>query len=513
MTIQNEELGSMRGSRVPKRPWPPAGMLGTMLGPLGFLVILIFIPAFIWFGCRIEPRSGEIAILIHKVGEDLPSGQIIAGPKQKGIQLEVLPEGRHWRDPYRWGWKIAKITNIPVGKMGVITRLYGEELPPGEIIAGDNTKGIVAEPLSPGKYRINPYANKVELFDAVNVRPGYVGIRTSLNGQDVLNSKVEPDKRNSFLVGKGMKGVMTEVLNPGTYYLNPYLYDVVEVNLQSQRFAVSGNDAISFLTVDGFTVSVEGTVEFAVEQEKSALLTHRVGDINDIVQKLIVPRMRGFCRLEGSKHPAIDFIVGETRQKFQNDLESHLHNTCVEWGVNIKSVLIRNIIPPDEIASIIRDREVAVQESKKYDREIEQAKSKAELTRLEMQAQQNKEKVEADTARIQAVITANQEKEVKIVAGQREMVVAKIESEAAESQAKAVILKAQADGDVIRMQNTAEANVMKSQVKAFNSGLNFARYVFYKKIGPQIDSILSTDQEQGLGALFFPYLPQVKEVK
>jgi len=41
----------------------------------------------------------------------LPPGGIIAlEPGQKGIQFEVLPEGRYFRDPYTWGWRIAKIT-------------------------------------------------------------------------------------------------------------------------------------------------------------------------------------------------------------------------------------------------------------------------------------------------------------------------------------------------------------------------------------------------------------------
>ncbi len=483
--------------------------------PILVVFVLVFIPLFIWFGCRIEPKAGEIAVLIKKTGEDLPSGQILAlKPEQKGIQLDVLAEGRTFRNPYAWAWSYWPITDIPAGKLGVKTRLYGDDLPSGEIIAHENTKGIVAEVLTPGRYRINPYAFNVKMSDAVNIHPGCVGVKVSLVGRDILNDKNIPaEQRNTFLVADGMKGAQEDVLNPGTYYLNPFMYDVVEVNLQSQRFAVSGDGAINFLTMDGFTVVVEGTIEFAIQREKAAFLTHRVGDMNDIVQKLIVPRMRGFCRIEGSKHPAINFIVGQTRQQFQTDLEKHLRSNCDEWGVSIKSVLIRNIIPPDQIASIIRDRQVAVQESLKYDQEIKQAISKAELVKQETLAQQNKEKVEADTVRIRAVINADQEQDVRIIAANKDMDVAKVENEAAVAQAKAILFKAQADADVIRMQNIAQAGVIKNQVKAFSTGQNFARYTFYTKIGPDIESILTSDQEQGLGTLFLPFLPQGKELK
>ena len=390
--------------------------------------LLLFLPAFVWFFCRIEPESGDIAILIHKTGENLPSGQILASsPEQKGIQLDVLAEGRYFRNPYSWDWLMARITDIPAGKLGVLTRLYGKDLPPNQIIAGPDQKGIVADVLSPGKYRINPYAFRVDIFDAITIRPGFVGVVTSLNGEDVLGGTTT-NKPNGFLVGAHMKGVLPTVLDSGTYYLNPYLLSVAEVNLQSQRFEMSGQDAINFLTMDGFTVMVEGTIEFALQGDKAALLTHRVGDMNDIIKKVILPRARGFSRIEGSKHPATTFIVGETRQQFQKDLEQHLRNTCDDWGVSIRSVLIRNITPPEEIASIIRDREVAVQESRKYDQEIGQAISKAELVKQEMLAKQSAEKVEADTVRIRTVIAAQQEQAVRIVQASRELEVAKIEN-------------------------------------------------------------------------------------
>ncbi|MDD5678152.1 MAG: SPFH domain-containing protein [Kiritimatiellae bacterium] len=481
-------------------------------GVLALMILVVLLPLWFWFFCRIEPGPGEMAILIHKTGKDLPSGEILATkPEQKGIRLEVLPEGRYFRNPYSWGWQIKPITDIPAGKVCVQTRLYGRELTPGKIIAEEGSKGIISEVLRPGKYRINPYAYHVRLFDAINIRAGSVGVVDSLIGLDALNDNLPPEQRNQFLVSKGMKGVLSEVLDPGTYYLNPYLYTVAEVNLQSQRFELSGEDAITFLTMDGFTVNVEGTIEFALNRDKAALLTHRVGDMDDIVRKVIMPRARGFSRLEGSKNPAINYIGGETRQKFQDSLEVHLRDRCKEWGVTIKSVLVRNIIVPEEIASIIRDREVAVQNAKKFEQQIAQARSKAELTRQEMLAEQNREKVTAETARIRAVIAAKQEQEVRTVTARKDFEVAKLENETAAFQAQSILLKADADRDVIRLNNKAQADVFAAQAKAFGTGLNYARYIFYQRVGPRIRNVISSDESGGWGALFQPLLPASKE--
>lgn len=453
-------------------------------------------------------------MLIRKTGENLPSGEILATQAgQKGIQLEVLPEGRYFYNPYSWGWLIRPITDIPAGKLGVVTRLYGENLPPGEIIAAKGTKGIVAEVLRPGKYRINPYAESVELFDAITIRPGHAGVVTSLTGEDMLNNELPPGERNQFLVREGMKGVLPQVLDPGTYYLNPYMVNVTEVTLQSQRFEMSGDDAISFLTLDGFTVNVEGTIEYALQRDRIALLTHQVGDLEDILKKIILPRARGFSRIEGSKNPAKNYIMGDTRQKFQDRLEAHLAEKCAAWGVAIKSVLIRNIEPPDEIASIIREREVAVQTAKKYEEQIEQAKSKAELTKQEMLALQNRERVQAETEKIRAVIQAEQDQAVRLTAARQGLEVAKLENDAATFQADAILLKANAEKDVIAMNNEAQARVFEEQIRAFGTGMNLARHVFYERLGPTIQTILSSDRPEGLGGIFLPFVPQQKEVK
>lgn len=508
----NGESFPVPSNRIPRRRGL-ALPLFTGGGVLLIFALALAIPLWIWFFWRIEPGAGEIAVLIHKTGKDLPSGQILAlEPDQKGIQLEVLPEGRYFRNPFSWGWRIAPMTDIPAGKLGVQTRLFGADLPPGEIVAGEGTKGILADVLRPGKYRINPSAYDVELFDAISIRPGSVGVVTSLAGRDVLNSELKPAERNKFLVENGLKGVIPEVLEPGTYYLNPYLVAVSEVNLQSQRFEMSGEDAISFLTMDGFTVTVEGTLEYAIIREKAALITHRVGDMDDILKKVILPRARGFSRIEGSKHPAINFIVGETRQQFQNTLEAHLREKSEDWGVAIKSVLIRNIKPPDEIASVIRDREVAVQNALKIEQQIAQAKSKAELGKQEMLAEQSKQKVEADTVRIRAVIRAQQDMAVRLTAARKDLEVAQVENEAADFQVQAKLAAAAAERDVIKLNNEAQAGVLKGQVKAFRTGMNLARYTLYRKLAPRIATILTGDQKDGLGAVFLPFLPDRKEV-
>jgi regulator of protease activity HflC (stomatin/prohibitin superfamily) len=488
--IQNREL------KIPNFKGP-----GALLPTLSALIVLVifFLSFYVWFFCRIEPREGYIAVLIKKTGAPLPSKTIIAtNKKTKGIQLEVLPEGRYFKNPYTYSWRIHRLIDIPAGQLGIKVRLYGDELPAGKIIASDNQKGIVPEVLRPGRYRINPYAYQVQLFNAIEIRPGHVGVVTKLDGTDVLYG--EPENTNTFLVNENEKGVQEKVLDPGTYYLNPYIMSVTEVDVRSQRFHIANDEAIPFLSMDGFSIKVEGTIEWAIDSDKVAWVTHRIGDLDDIQKKIILPHVRGFMRIEGSKKPAVEYILGETRKEFQDNLFEHLKTECSKRGITIKSTLIRNIQPPDQISSITREREVAVQDRNKYELQIEEAKSRAELSKQEMLALQQNEKVAQETIKIKAVIEADQKKQVALTHVQKRLEVAKLHNEAAAFEVEAMMSKGAAESDVITAQNTADAEVLGKQATAFKGGRNMARYYYLRAIAPHIHSILG-DQKGPLGAI------------
>ncbi len=475
--------------------------LVPLLIPL-IIVAAIFLPSLWWGSCRIEVFNGEIAVLIKKTGRPLPPEQILATePDQKGIQLEVLGEGRYFRNPFVWTWEKRKVTDIPAGSFGVLVRKFGKELPKGQIVApSDDYKGVVREVLGTGKHRINPYAYEVAVFEDLRIMPGNVGVVTNLTGEDIF-SGVPNDLENhkGFIVSPDRKGVLNEVLREGTHRLNPFVQSVSIVNIQSQRYEFSGEEAISFITMDGFNISLEGTVEFNILAEAAPCLTHEVGDMEDIMKKLIMPAVSGFARIEGSKKSATEFIVGESRQHFQNDLEAFLRKNCETWGISINSVLIRDIIPPQEIAEIIRNRELAGQEAKKFLQEIEQAKSAMELEQERQLALQRKEVVSAETRKITAEIAAKQAQTEKVVRAQGELEAASVEYQRAEAEAKAKLQLAEAERNVIAMQNRNDAEVLRQTVAAYGGGKAYLHGLLYSKLGPRIDGIVCQDAAGAFG--------------
>jgi regulator of protease activity HflC (stomatin/prohibitin superfamily) len=282
------------------------------------------------------------------------------------------------------------------------------------------------------------------------------------------------------------------------------------MNTRSQRHEFSGNDAITFLTLDGFTVSLEGTVEFNINEKLAPRLVQVVGDMNDILKKIILPSVHGFARIEGSKKGATEFIIGESRRLFQEELDKFLRKNCAKWGIVINSVLIRDIIVPQQIAEIIRKRELALQDARKYTQEITRAKSEAELAKQKTLAEQNKKKVAAETERLTAKIAAEQKQVEAVMAAQANLDVAKIDYETAKSEAKSVLNAAVAQSAVIKETKAKEAEVLARMVKAFGSGENFITGKIYEKIMPGINSIVLNSNNSSANSFGLPLLNNKK---
>ena len=129
----------------------PAALAAIALIAIGVLLYEVY------NSCLIEVPNKHMAILVHKTGKDLDNSQSIAPSEEyKGVQRDVLAEGRYYYNPYNWAWTVVPQIEIPAGKLGVRIRLYGDNLPSGELIAEqESQKGIVPGRLLSGRYAIN----------------------------------------------------------------------------------------------------------------------------------------------------------------------------------------------------------------------------------------------------------------------------------------------------------------------------------------------------------------------
>ena len=233
----------------------------------------------------IEIGADELGVIEAVDGEPMPSGRIFAPDRAqnahnnfqdpiafikrggvKGIQLRTLPPGLWPIHPYLFRVSVAKATVVPQGKVGVITAADGGPLDPGRLlgkaisdhrnfqdaeqfIASGGQKGPQVDILTPGVYRIlvqsgsfegssetKPGLFNVRLFDATVINENVVGLVEALDGaplnprdyvaQPVMGHDNFQDG-HEFIGKGGQRGPQKDILLPGTYYINPFLFKVI----------------------------------------------------------------------------------------------------------------------------------------------------------------------------------------------------------------------------------------------------------------------------------------------
>ncbi|MBI5865437.1 MAG: hypothetical protein HZB38_13205 [Planctomycetes bacterium] len=230
-------------------------------------------------------------------------------------------------------WSFCRVT-VPADKCLVLIRKSGKPLPPGESIAGPGFKGIQREALGPGRYFFNPIATEWELHDLVTISPGDPGTwdeaydlhdpdyqSPELKGRwpeiGVLVSRVGKSSPAGLdsVVGPGFQGIQREVLTPGTYRINPYVYEVKKHKATIVPFGCVGvvtsrqGDSPGVEMIEDISVGPDGKT---VKGEPKA------------VQKLAAPGQRGV--LERVLQPGIHY------------LNPYLYETQIVWvGYNLMS--------------------------------------------------------------------------------------------------------------------------------------------------------------------------------
>ncbi len=467
----------------------------------------------------IDVPDKHVAILIKKTGQDLNNGDEIAPtPQHKGIQREVLREGRYifQYTTYGWDWEVIPQVEIEANQLGVRVRLHGDDLPYGEFLARDeNQKGIIPGYLKPGRYAINPHVERIEIHKPQVIEAGFKGVVTNLSGEiPTLPEHFAKDPDGALLhkliVNDGYRGVQATTWEPGRYFFNPYEQRISKVDCRSQRFNLAVEGDMGFPSKDGFWVSLDGIIEFRVMPDRAAevFVTYNE-DTNgekideEIINKVILPNARSFCRLEGSNKLGREFIQGDTRTQFQERFQEAMKHACEPLGIEIIQALITEIKPPETIAEPVRAREIAKQEQKQYHQQTLQQQSEQKLEKENALIKQREALVKAEQDVVKTVTEAQRAQGVAVTEAKRDLEVARRELEAAKDKSAAITARGKAAADVVQFQNEAEAAGWKRAVEAFSGdGNKYAQYVLFEKLASAYRSLMINTADSPIMKIF-----------
>ena len=269
--------------------------MNKLLVLLDFWWVLMIILPIIFYKWTLRVLCGMIIIPENKIGlvtkkfvlfgqnKQLPDGKIIALNGEPGFQADTLAPGLYWGF-WPWQFEINQVnfTLIEKGKMGLVIAKDGNTLPTGSILARhvecDNfqnardfltkggQRGRQVGYLNNGVYRINTHLFELYSCEITNIEDGQIGIVTTLDGrpleQGSIAGNVITDHNNfqdfdKFLQNGGQRGLQEQVIQAGSYTLNPWAVEIEKKDMTQIPIGHVGV-VISYVGAEGTDLTGEG---------------------------------------------------------------------------------------------------------------------------------------------------------------------------------------------------------------------------------------------------------------
>jgi regulator of protease activity HflC (stomatin/prohibitin superfamily) len=449
-----------------------------------------------------EPISGRLLarkVEGHQAFQDGEAFLLNAG--QLGPQIEVILPGRYRINVDLFNVEVQPATIVMANQVGLVTAKDGAPLPSGELVAdsvsGHNDyqdgsafltsggqRGPQFDLLKPGTYYINPLMFDVKLDDVATVQRGEVAVLVSNVGKEPedLPHEERLAGKERYVVPAGFRGIQAEVAGPGVYYLNRWAYiayiipttnltiDWAEENAtpaESEDVSAAGVrrvqlfNPLAVISRDGFEMRVSVKVVIRVRPEQAPLMVAKIGSIENLIDHVVHPMIDSSFRNQASSSEAMNFM--QDRAEEQAKAHERTRVELEKYHVECVSVLISQIILPQDLMSIHTQRVIAAQQQAMF---IEQQKAEKERIATENTRATADKQIELVAAQI-GVQVAEQTKQKTIIE--------------AEGRARAVQVEGEAEGKKILAVGKATAEAYEKQVGAVGQ-LNLAGIEVTKSI-------------------------------
>lgn len=447
----------------------------------------------------VEP--GKVAIVTSKIGKKLEEGEFIAERGEKGIWRSVLGPGKYRMNPHGYHIETVDAISIPIGYAGVVTSLSGAQADSGEF-AGDTEKGVRRDVLQPGLYYVNPKEYKVDVVEIginqvsllgrsggkVVTKARQLGSNEALNVlQSAVLEKQEAKRQDYFSKRSSSSAAQDQKFKTGKqvdFAKGKPVPAPAPAPLEEGEMSLT--ELVSFPSRDGFQISLDMTVEFELSPESIADIFRRYGDLPAVVDKIIMPQITSISRNKGSEYRAKDFIVGEGREKFQNDITASLEQTLGTKGIKVYNALIRHVEVPDEIREPIQQASIAVEQDLTNKERQNTARKEAELNTEVSLIQQRGEQVQQETEKLKAEIAADLGKQVAEIQAETLMKAADIKKLTAAIAADKVRVLGQAKASALQKVDGERANGLKLKTAVFNDPGAYVQWRFAETLNPAV---------------------------
>ncbi|TWT74633.1 SPFH domain / Band 7 family protein [Posidoniimonas polymericola] len=424
---------------------------------------------------------------------------------QIGVLAKLRGPGRHFYCPVWWERTLVDDVVVLPGEVGVVTCKLGDDLPGGEfLVDGDigetQFKGILRKVLHPGRYRINPYGYEVETVRLqtftsgntekksgwVEIPTGYVGVVTNLAANNLTGAKA---------------GISEDVLPPGIYLINGreqnidivevgYRHNTIQVAIKRDRegnevfdengepIIADGDSGIQFPSSDGFSMHLDFTAIWGLMPEQAPHAIRTIGNVESIEEKIVLPQIDSILRNRGSEYKAVELLVGDDREKYQQESLEEFHKVLDAKQISLLYGLVRHVYIPEQVRKPIQMSFIADELTLTREQEQLTAKEEAKLREAEEQVTLASRTVEVGTKKMVAGRHAEGDREAETIRAETIRKVAAIEKETAALEAEAERVRGEAENGGKKLVEQATADRFRLAVQAFGTPAAYNNWVF-----------------------------------
>ena len=355
----------------------------------------------------------------------------------RGLQQQIIQAGSYNLNPWAVQVEEMPMTEVPIGNVGVVMSFYGEE---GVDVTGSNfkhgnlvskgQKGVLAEPLNPGKYPINRYTTKVEVVPTTNLVLNWASARTESHNLD--------------------KNLST----------------------------------ITVRSKDGFQFNLDVSQIIHIPMTEAPKVIARFGNMNNLVSQVLEPTIGNYFRNSAQSADAISFL--SSRQERQTEAKMHISRVLEEYNVHAVDTLIGDITPPESLMKTLTDRKIAEEQQITFETQRKAQEKRQTLEKETAIAEMQKEVVKAEQGVMIAERTADAVVKKQKGDSQAVKIAAEADAESISLRAKAestrIALTGQAESEKILAIGQANAESYRLAVDAMGKE-NFTAYKMTEEIG------------------------------
>ena len=172
---------------------------------------------------------------------------------------------------------------------------------------------------------------------------------------------------------------------------------------------------------------------------------------------MILPQIESICRLHGSRRGAVDLLVGDTREQFQNETSAELERVLTSKNLSLLFGLTRHIYVPKAVREPIQKAKIADELTKTREQEQLTAKAQADLTEAKAKVVFGEKRTQAETEKMVAEVGAEGEKKAKEIEAMTEKLKAEIDAKSAAIEAQTTRVLGEAKAQSVKLAKEAKA--------------------------------------------------------